>query len=162
MESSSKGASAETYVVLQPEDGDSYWQPLPANGYTTSKLTARNWAGAVSCGIQVVAPQSFVRSHSHDRHHEIICVWSGVGIAVVAGKEHAMQPGTVIGLPPYTEHTFINDAATELKFFWLIEPHGLEDFFKAIGRPKISAQAPVPFPRPDDVLARSEEHTSEL
>jgi len=37
---------------------------------------------------------------------------------------------------------------------WLITPHGLEDFFKAIGRPRRADEpAPAPFARPEDVVA---------
>jgi hypothetical protein len=37
---------------------------------------------------------------------------------------------------------------------WLITPHGLEDFFKAVGRPRRAGQpAPEPFARPTDVVA---------
>jgi hypothetical protein len=37
---------------------------------------------------------------------------------------------------------------------WVIAPPGLEDFFKAIGRPRVAGEpAPAPFPRPSDVVA---------
>jgi len=153
MESNSTGPGPARDVVLQPEEGDSWWQPLPANGYVTNKLTPENWSGAVSCGIQVVASRSFVRQHSHTHHHEVVCVFSGLGRAVVNGVSHVMQPGTVIGLPPNVEHIFINDGEAELRFFWLIEPHGLAEFFRSIGRPRTSPEAPQPFARPEDVRA---------
>lgn len=153
MESHSVDRASGHAVVLQPEEGDSWWQPLPANGYGTNKLTRSNWSGSVSCGIQVVGPHSFVRLHSHSQHHEVICVWAGYGKAVVQGVPHDMQPGTVIGLPPNVAHTSINDGGSELKFFWLIEPQGLDEFFRSIGRARTSPEAPQQFERPEDVLA---------
>lgn len=141
-------------LVMQPDDGPSYWQPEPANGYVCNRLSPENWPGSVSCGIQVVATHSYVRRHAHDRHREIICVWHGSGKAIVAGQEHKMQPGTMIALPPDLEHTFINDGVEELKFFWILEPYGLENFFRMIGRPRQPGEpAPAPFPRPANVAA---------
>jgi hypothetical protein len=37
---------------------------------------------------------------------------------------------------------------------WIVAPHGLENFFKAIGRPRQPGEpAPEPFARPTDVVA---------
>jgi hypothetical protein len=37
---------------------------------------------------------------------------------------------------------------------WVISPPGLEDFFRAIGRPRAAGEpAPAPFSRPADVVA---------
>jgi hypothetical protein len=37
---------------------------------------------------------------------------------------------------------------------WVITPPGLEDFFRAIGRPRAAGEAaPPPFARPADVVA---------
>jgi hypothetical protein len=48
---------------------------------------------------------------------------------------------------------FINDSDEDLTFLWLLLPNGLEDFFKAIGRPRRAGEpAPPNFPRPADVL----------
>lgn len=139
--------------VLQPEDGPSFWQPIPANGYVINKLQPENWDGPFSLGLQVVAPRSFIRRHVHDRHREVIFVWSGAGRAVIDGAEHAMQPGTVIGLPDGVEHMFANDGDEELKLLWILAPHGLEEFFRLIGRPRRPGEpAPDRFARPLNVL----------
>ena len=68
--------------VLQPEDGEGLWQPVPANGYVINKLVPDNWDGPFSLGLQVVAPNSYIRRHVHDRHREAIFVWGGRGRAV--------------------------------------------------------------------------------
>lgn len=139
--------------VLQPEDGESYWQPVPANGYVINKLHPDNWDGPFSLGMQVVAPHSYIRRHIHDRNREVIFCWSGQGRAVVDGAEQAMQVGTVIGLPAGVEHMFINESDEELKLLWILAPHGLEEFFRLIGRPRQAGEpAPEPFPRPENVL----------
>jgi hypothetical protein len=53
------------------------------------------------------------------------------------------------------KHEIINDsAADDLVMLWVIAPPGLEDFFKAIGRPRVEGEPPPPpFPRPADVVA---------
>ena len=44
-------------VVMQPEDGPSYWQPVPANGHADPKLyPARTGFARLSMGFQTVAP----------------------------------------------------------------------------------------------------------
>jgi quercetin dioxygenase-like cupin family protein len=139
--------------VLQPEDGDSYWQPVPANGYVINKLEPANWDGPFSLGIQVVAPHSYIRRHIHDRHREVIFCWGGHGKAVVDGSEHDMRAGTVVGLPAGVEHMFVNDADEALQLLWVLAPHGLEEFFRRIGRKRVAGEpTPEPFPRPADVL----------
>jgi len=141
-------------VVVAPGEGKSFWQPVPANGYATVTLSPETWTGAFSMGVQVVAPHSYIRMHTHDRHDEAIFVWQGQGRAVVAGAEHRMEPGTTIGLPHNVEHSFINDSDAELRLVWVMAPHGLADFFAAIGRPRQAGQpAPAPFARPADVAA---------
>jgi len=142
-------------TVVQPEDGTSFWQPVPANGYVMTKITPQIWDGPFSLGVQVVAPGSHIRLHAHDRHREVIFVWQGEGTALIDGERHPMRPGAVIVLPFDVEHSFLNDSPdAELKLLWIMAPHGLEDFFAAIGRPRRPGEpTPAPFPRPADVLA---------
>ena len=141
-------------LVLQPEDGQSFWQPVPANGYVTVKLTPQTWDGPFSMGLQMVAPRSYIRQHSHDQHREVVFTWGGDGTVVVNGEDHPMVPGTLIVLPTHVEHLFRNNSDTEdLKLVWIICPNGLEDFFEAIGRPRVAGEpAPPNFPRPGNVL----------
>jgi len=154
MDHTSSATAFKDGLVLQPEEGKSFWQPTPANGYVTVKLTPEVWDGPFSMGLQMVAPQSYIRQHSHDKHREVVFTWGGDGTVVMDGVEHPMVPGTVVVLPPDVEHLFRNNSDTEdLKLVWIICPNGLEDFFEAIGRPR-SPGEPVPpnFPRPENVL----------
>ncbi len=141
-------------VVLAAGEGKSFWQPVPANGYAAIKLSPESWDGSFSMGVQVVAPRSSIRTHTHDRHDEAIFVWQGHGRALVGGAEHRIGPGSTIGLPRNVEHGFINDADEELALVWVMAPHGLAEFFAAIGRPRREGEStPAPFPRPADVAA---------
>ncbi|GGE05894.1 hypothetical protein GCM10011390_26180 [Aureimonas endophytica] len=146
-------AEREAGFVLGPEDGESYWQPVPANGHVVNKLTSRNWSGGFCAVVQVVAPQSYIRKHIHDRHHEMVFVWRGRGKALVDGVEHPMETGSLVALPPGVEHMFVNESDEPLHLFAVLAPGGLEDFFAEIGRPReAGTPAPEPFARPANIL----------
>ena len=139
-------------AVVQPDQGISYWQPVPANGHVELKVSRQQGDNKFDCGIQSIAPGSFVREHAHDQHEELIFVYQGTGKAIVDGKEHPMQAGTTFYLDPMRSHKFINTGNDELCFFWVLMPGGLSDFFAAIGRQRTPGEAtPVPFPRPENV-----------
>src|SRR5207244_2761079 len=49
-------------VVVQPEEGASFWQPVPANGHADPKLTLANTRyDGLSMGYQTIAPGGRVR-----------------------------------------------------------------------------------------------------
>lgn len=142
-------------VVLQPEDGVSFWQPVPANGHADPKLTP-DLTGftRLSMGYQTVAPGGRVREHSHGSQVELQICFRGAGTVVVDGESHRLQPGTACFLGYDVRHEIVNDGTDELVMLWVIAPAGLEDFFAAIGRPRKPGEAaPAPFSRPDDVVA---------
>ena len=143
-------------VVMQPEDGPSYWQPVPANGHADPKLyPARTGFAGLSMGFQTIAPGSRVREHSHGDQIELQICFRGRGRVVVDGVSHELTAGTACFLGYDVKHELINESTQDdLVMLWVITPHGLENFFEAIGRPRSSGDpAPVPFERPTDVIA---------
>lgn len=142
-------------VVVQPDEGASYWQPKPANGHADPKLipSVTGFAG-FSMGYQTIAPDSRIRAHSHGDQVELQICFSGRGHVEVAGARHELVPGTACFLGPDVVHEIFNDGEEDLVQLWVIGPAGLEDFFRAIGRPREpGAPAPEPFERPGDVGA---------
>ena len=142
-------------IVLQPEEGQSYWQPIWANGYSIVKLSPKH-AGPdnLAMGIQIIAPGGYVREHSHTPNQEILFCFAGKGTIIVDGVPHPFVPGTTVYAAPGVRHKIINDGPDELKMTWTYLPPGLDDFFAAIGRPRDPREpAPEPFARPDDVHA---------
>ncbi len=140
-------------VVVQPGEGPSYWQPLPANGHADPVLVpADTGFDGFSMGYQNIAPNSRIRAHSHGNQVELqICV-SGRGHVEVDGERHELVPGTACFLGPDVVHEIFNDGAEDLVQLWVIGPAGLEDFFRSIGRPRQTGEpAPAPFERPGDV-----------
>ena len=122
-------------VVMQPGDGPSYWQPVPANGHADPKLFPANTGfGALSLGFQTVAPNSRIREHSHGDQVELQICFRGRGRVMVDGVPHRLEPGTTCFLGYDVKHEIINETDAELVMLWVIAPPGLEHFFQAIGR----------------------------
>jgi len=142
-------------VVVQPDEGPSYWQPVPANGHADPKLTPdKTHFPAVAMGYQTIAPGGRVRDHSHGDQIELQICFRGRGHVVVDGRTHPLVPGTACFLGYDVKHEIVNDGEDELVMMWVITPHGLEDFFKTVGRPRTPGEpAPPPFARPADVVA---------
>jgi len=142
-------------VVMQPGEGPSFWQPKPANGFSSPKLFPEltKFAG-FSMGYQAVAPNSRIRAHSHTDQVELQICFSGKGHVLVDGERHELEPGTACFLGPDVEHEIFNDGGEDLVQLWVIGPAGLEDFFKQIGRERTRGEpTPEPFDRPEDVVA---------
>ena len=142
-------------LVLQPDEGISYWQPEPANGYVMIKVSPDNCASnLVSMGVQVVAANGcYVREHTHSRNEEILFCFEGRGTILVDGTPHPFVPGTTAYLGRWVKHKIVNDDGERpLKFTWTYLPPGLDQFFAAIGRARQHGDpAPAPFERPTDV-----------
>jgi quercetin dioxygenase-like cupin family protein len=140
-------------TVIQPSEGDSFWQPVPANGHADPMLTPANTRyDGLSMGYQTIAPKSRVREHSHGDQIELQICFRGRGRVVVDGVSHPLVPGTACFLGYDVKHEIINETAEELVMLWIVSPPGLERFFEAIGRPRRANEpAPEPFARPADV-----------
>ena len=141
-------------LVCQPDQGESFWQPVPANGYAEVRVSRRDSPkiAGFSSGIQVIAPGCHIREHQHDANEELLFFFEGRGKVWVNGEEHPVQVGTTVYVGPWNKHKIVNDSQADLKMLWVLLPGGLEDFFQAIGRPRRpGTPAPEPFPRPENV-----------
>ena len=140
--------------VRQPDEGESFWQPVPANGYAEVRVSKRDSPKiqGFSSGIQVIAPGCHIREHQHGAEQELLFFFEGTGKVLINGVEHPVRPGTTAYLGPWNKHKIVNDGQADLKMLWVLMPGGLEDFFQAIGRPRRPGEAaPAPFPRPENV-----------
>jgi mannose-6-phosphate isomerase-like protein (cupin superfamily) len=140
--------------VLGPDEGESYWQPVPANGYVRNLFNAATIRSQnnFAIGTQTVAPGCFVREHTHDRNEEMIVVVSGKGFVKLDGKEFPLEVGSSVFIGHDRKHQFINPGPEPLTFVYFLMPGGLEHFFAQIGRKRIPGEpAPEPFARPDNI-----------
>ncbi len=142
------------YVVRQPAEGPSYWQPVPASGHADPKLVpADTGYEALSMGFQTIAPGCRVREHSHPDQIELLICFRGTGSVNIDREPHPMTPGTACFLGYDVKHEIVNQTEDELVLMWVIAPAGLEDFFAEIGRPRDAGRpAPAPFARPGNVV----------
>ena len=149
MTASAKGPA----IVLGPEDGDSYWQPLPSRGYSTVKLSPYNCPfDTFAAGTQLLEPGAAIRKHGHQRQHELLFVYEGQGHAEIDGTRYPLVPETTIIVGRNVQHLLVNDGPGPMRLHWVIFPPGLEDWFAAIGKPRRPGEPmPEPFERPDDV-----------
>jgi mannose-6-phosphate isomerase-like protein (cupin superfamily) len=140
-------------VVLGPDEGESFWQPLPSRGYIVNKLTPYNTPhDGFSLGIEVLEPGAHIRRHAHERQHEVLFCYVGEGWAEVHGARHEVRPETTLLIGRAAWHTVRNTGSGQMRLLWMIAPAGLEDWFRAIGRPRRPGEAmPEAFERPADV-----------
>ena len=69
-----------TALVLGPEEGELFWQPLPSTGYVINKFNPYNSPyDTFSTGLQVLEPGAHVRRHAHERSHELLFCYRGTG-----------------------------------------------------------------------------------
>jgi mannose-6-phosphate isomerase-like protein (cupin superfamily) len=140
-------------IVLGPDDGDSYWQPLPSRGYIINKISPYNSPyDAFSAGIQVLEPGAHIRRHAHERSHELLFCFRGSGSAEVAGRTFEVREETMILIGRGLQHKVTNTGSEQMRLLWFISPPGLEDWFRAIGRPRHSGELlPAAFERPTNI-----------
>ena len=140
--------------VIGLDDAASFWQPVPANGFVRNILNQKMVDGQAnfSMGTQTVAPQCFIREHTHAHNEEIIHVIEGRGLARLDGVEHPIERGSTVYIGRNRKHHFLNPNAAPMTFLWLMMPGGLDQFFAEIGRIRQPGDAtPAPFPRPENV-----------
>jgi quercetin dioxygenase-like cupin family protein len=141
-------------MVVALDEAESYWQPVPANGFVRNILGPATTGSEnhFSIGTQTVAPGCLIREHTHDRNEEVIHVLEGEGVARIDGIEHPISRGSTVFIGRNRRHHFINRGDGPLTFLWFFMPGGLDEFFRQIGKPRDPGQtAPEPFPRPDNV-----------
>ncbi len=140
-------------VVIPPEGGQSLWQPLPARGYVTVQLSPQNSPyDDFSAGIQVLPPGCHVREHGHRQNHELIFIYEGTGTVTIEGEARPLSPGATVLFGRFARHRIDNTGTVDMKLFWVFSPPGLEDWFNAIGRPRLPGEPmPAAFERPQNV-----------
>jgi mannose-6-phosphate isomerase-like protein (cupin superfamily) len=140
-------------VVLGPEEGESLWQPLPSRGYVTNKLNPYTSPyDQFSTGIQVLEPGAHIRRHGHERSPQILFCYRGIGYAEIQDKKHDVREETIMLIGRGLLHMVVNTGSEQMRLLWFISPPGLEDWFRAIGRPRQPGDAlPDAFDRPTNV-----------
>jgi mannose-6-phosphate isomerase-like protein (cupin superfamily) len=140
-------------AVIGPDEAPSWWQPLPSRGHVSVALSPANTPyDGFSSGVQVLPPGCAVREHGHERNHELLFIHRGTGEVTIEEETLAIGPGSIVLFGRYARHLLVNTGAEDMHIFWVFMPPGLEDWFAAIGRPRVAGE-PMPdaFQRPEDV-----------
>jgi quercetin dioxygenase-like cupin family protein len=141
--------------VIGPTEGESFWQPIPANGFVRNLLNNRavHSTTEFSLSVQTVAPGCFIREHTHSGNEEIVYIASGTGLIKLDGEDETpISAGSAVFLGTNRKHQWNNPGLEPLVLILFFCPGGLDDFHKEIGRPKMAGEAaPEPFPRPDNI-----------
>ena len=147
------------WAVVEPDEGEHLWQPLPSRGYVTLKLTSDSMPyESFTSGIQVLPPGCHVREHGHKHNHELVFIYEGVGKAIIEGESYELKKGCTVLFGRWARHVIENTGDEDLKLFWVFMPPGLEHWFRGIGRPgEIGEPMPDAFPRPEGVEALMEQ-----
>src|SRR5262249_54751797 len=83
-------------IALAPEDGESFWQPLPSTGYVINKINPYNAPyDSFSTGLQILEPGAHIRRHAHERSHELLFCYRGTGQADIDGELYDVLPETM-------------------------------------------------------------------
>ncbi len=140
-------------LVIGPDEGESWWQPMPSRGYVTTYITPEeNPYHDFSSGIQVLPPGCEVREHGHTINHELIFIYQGNGQVIINGEAQDIGPGSTVMFADQDKHIVRNTGTEDLHMFWVFMPPRLEEWFRAIGKPRMpnDDKMPDPFPRPDN------------
>ena len=144
----------EPAKVVGPEESESYWQPVPANGFIRNIFSRAIVGGKkdFSFGTQTVAPGCFVREHTHANQEEMVYVIEGKGIARIDGVEQPIEVGSAVFTGMNRKHQYLNPHDKPMTYVWVMVPGGLDDYFAQVGRPRQAGEpAPEPFPRPVNI-----------
>ena len=103
----------EPAKVVGPDEGESYWQPVPANGFIRNIFSQASVGarGDLSVGTQTLPPGCFIREHTHARQEEIIYVVEGKGVARIDGVEAPLEKGSAVFVGMNRKHHFLNPHA---------------------------------------------------
>jgi quercetin dioxygenase-like cupin family protein len=140
--------------VLGPEEGECFWQPVPANGFVRNLFSHKKVKSNLnfSFSTQTVAPGCFIREHTHSNNEEIVYIAAGKGSLKLDGKDIPIAAGSAVFLGTNRKHQWNNLGTEPLVLVLFFVPGGLDEFHKEIGRPRNPGDpAPEPFPRPDNV-----------
>lgn len=140
-------------IVIGPDEGESLWQPLPSKGYITNKINPYTSPyDNFSVGIQVLEPGAHIRRHGHERSHELLFCFRGSGTAEVDGKTYELREESVVLIGRGLQHKVVNTGTEQMRLLWVISPPGLEDWFRALGRPRKPDERIAPeFERPGNI-----------
>lgn len=90
----------------------------------TKLLVTRETCGARNLDffISSYAPKAYAEMHSHEHSEEVFYFLAGEGLFILDTERHVVGPGTVIFVPPKSQHGIFNTGFTHLVFIVTASP----------------------------------------
>lgn len=144
------------WVVVGPEEGQSFWQGPPAGRYIQYKVHTEMFASnRFFAGIQVLAPGGNIPPHAHTRNEEWLLVRNGFGQIFVDGVWHDLKAGSLAFVSRWVTHSIRNDSDEDMEIFAVFTPPGLEKFlppFSIARQPGEAEPEDSAFAMPDNAM----------
>jgi mannose-6-phosphate isomerase-like protein (cupin superfamily) len=72
--------------------------------------------------IMTIPPEGEIGEEVHDENDQILSFVSGIGKAVISGKEKNVKPGDVVVVPAGIKHNFLNTGPNPLVLYTVYGP----------------------------------------
>jgi len=135
-------------LVIQPNEGQAFWSPKPANSYIEIKVSLWDLGDTKhTVFLDEIPPGCHVGEHSHEQGTvEIFTVLSGQGEILLDDVVYPLQPETIMYVHNQSRHSIRNTGNIPLRFMVVTTPTGLEERFKAMGPVRtLGEEPPEPF-----------------
>lgn len=124
-------------LIITREEAETYWQPAPSHGTMNTILSPRNCpSNAFSVATQYIDEGCMIRPHAHERAEEILFIYEGHGTLTLEGKPIAVREGSTCLVGRYVRHQLDHEAKGTMKVFIVVFPPGIEEGWRAIGKPR--------------------------
>lgn len=130
-------SGAPVGIVIDREEAETYWQPAPSHGTMNTILSPRNCpSNAFSVATQYIDQGCMIRPHAHERAEEILFLYEGHGTLTLEGRRIPVREGSTCLVGRYVRHQLDNELAGTMKVLIVVFPPGIEDGWRAIGKPR--------------------------
>lgn len=138
-------AGAPFGIVIDRDEAETYWQPAPSHGTMNTILSPRNCpSNALTVATQYIDEGCEIRPHAHERIEEILFLYEGHGTLTLEGLAIPVREGSTCLVGRYVRHRLENEAAGTMKVLVVAFPPGIEEGWRAIGKPRRWGEAPPP------------------
>lgn len=145
-----------TATVIGKDEGNSFWQPMRANGYITIKVSPWNLPDTKNTIFMTeMPPGGIVGRHYHEDQDEIFICLSGKAIFQINDIDYEFSPEMVAYIGKNTWHSIKATGDEPFRAMVIISPTGLEERLKQMGKPRIIGELP---PEPFESLSLDESH----
>src|SRR5215207_9729184 len=132
-------------LIIARDEAETWWQPGPSHGTMNTILSPRNWpSNAFSAATQYIDEGMMIRPHAHERAEEILFIYEGHGTLMLEGKKIPVRPGSTCLVGRYVRHQLDNEYPGTMKVFIVAFPPGIEEGWRAIGKPRVWGEPAPP------------------